>query len=408
MKALRVATGQPVAPWGDLPGALWVLDRPLCEVQERALADAGLELVDAPPVGEPFLVFSDRCWFTAELARRLRAGGPGRLWVQHEGWQTAMEALQELPSPGLYEIGVHPARAAADPWPQGFPALEPRALELGLKQQDMPGLHPALAFASRPVWSGAALVHQLDHWSHLLRLNLLALAARAEQAKLDWDRAPIWKKVGIALWFLLRVRPTSRWDVVAGLVEKGKGVSIHPTATVELSVVEEGAEIGPHAVVRGSWVGKGARVEEHSTMNLSVLGAGAKLGRYGMLNMCVVGPGAQVSWGNGYQATVVGREAFLAWGVTALDLSFGKHVKVEHRGQRADSGQHFLGVAIGHRAVVGHAARLNYGAAVPNDAFLIGPSDDLLRDWGDAPVGQPVRVGDGGRPQPVRRGGQPS
>lgn len=403
MKALRIATGQPIAPWGDLPGALRVLDQPLAQVQEAALRAAGHELVSAPPVGEVFLVFSDRCWFTAELLRRLVAAGTGRLRVAHQGWRDTMEALQDLPEPGLYEIGVHPARQSQEPFGRTFPTLPPLDVDLDLQAQNLPGLHPALQFASRPVYSSAALVHQLDHWSHLLRLNLLALGARAASAKLDWDRAPLWKKVLVALGFLLRVRPTSRWDVVAGFVEKGKRVQIHPTATVELSVVEDGAEIGPYAVVRGSWVGKGARVEEHTTMNLSVLGENAKLGRYGMLNMCVVGPGAQVSFGNGYQASLIGTDAFMAWGVTALDLSFGKHVRVEHRGQVVDSGQHFLGVAIGHRAIVGHAARLNYGAMVPNDAFLIGPSDDLLRGWGDAPVGEPVRVTNG-RPEPIRRG----
>lgn len=402
MKAFRIPTGRVLAPFGDPIGEARVLDRPLAQVQDAALAAAGLQRVDAPPAGEPFLVFTDRLWFTADLARRVAAAGPGRLQVAHPGWSEAYEGLQQLAAPGVYDIGVHPAAQSPD-LRGGFPALPERVVDLGLEEHKLENLHQAMAFAAdRPLLVGPALLHQIDHWSHLLRANLLALAARGAAAKQDWDQAPGWKKLLQFLGFLLKVRPTSRADVLAGLTEKGKRVRVHPTATVELCHLEDDVEIGPYAVVRGSWLGRGAKVEEFCSVNLAVLGEGAKLGRYGMLNLSVVYPGAFVSKGNGYQACVVGRDAFLAWGVTALDLSFGGHVQVEVEGQLVDSGQHFLGVCVGHRARVGHAVRLNYGATLPNEAFLVGPSHDLLRRWGDAPAGEILRV-EQGRAVPVKR-----
>ncbi len=386
MKAVRLPSPRLIAPFGDPVSEVRVLDRPLREAQEAALRAAGVELVERPPVGEPWLVFSARTWFTPELVRLLVSAGPGRLRVEHPDYGPAYEALQELDAPGLYELGLHPASQGA--LPERFPELEPRTVDLGLKSEQMEGVHPALRFAARPFPVSAALVHQIDHWAHVLRVNLLAMAARGLQAKLDFDRAPIWRRALEVLVFLLRNRPTSRWDVARGLCMLGKKVSIHPTATVEFSVLEDGVEVGPGAVVRASHLGVGAKVEEHAAVNLSVMGAGSKLSRFGMLNLSVLYPGASVSHGNGHQACVFGQDTFVGWGVTALDLSFGKPVKVERDGAWVDSGQHFLGVCLGHRARLAYGAVINAGVSVPNDALLMGEHDQLLKRWGDAPPDQ--------------------
>jgi len=393
MKAVRLPSARVLQPFGDPAREARVLDLPLREAQEAALKAAKIELVDRPPQGEPWLCFSERTWFTTGLLRRLIAAGPGRLRVDSADYAAAYEALQDLPSPGLYEIGLHPAGQGAPP--DRFPELPPVTVDLGLQAQEMPDVHPALAFASRPLPVSAALVHQVDHWTHVLRVNLLAMAARGLAAREDFERAPIWKKAAMVLAFLLRNRPTSRWDVLRGLCVLGKGVQIHPTASVELSVLEDGVEIGPNAVVRASHLGAGAKVEEHSTVNLSVLGARARLGRFGMINLSVVYPGASVSHANGYQACLIGQDAFLGWGITALDLSFGRHVKVEHEGAWVDSGQHFLGVAIGHRARLAYGAMMNAGTSVPNDAFLMGEHGAMLKRWGDAPTGEMCVVREG-------------
>jgi hypothetical protein len=79
--------------------------------------------------------------------------------------------------------------------------------------------------------------------------------------------------------------------------------------------------------------------------------------------------------------SLFGTDSFVAMTATGLDLSFGQPVRVEHQGERVSAGTHFLGVVIGHRARIGASVRMCYGAAVPNDAFLVAPSDDLLRHW---------------------------
>ena len=247
----------------------------------------------------------------------------------------------------------------------------------------------------RPMRLSGAMVHQVDHWTHILRINQLALAARAENARLAWEELGWLGRIAFVLRLLLRARSISKARILDVLSERRGKADIHPTAVVELCVIGDGVKIGPHAVVRASVLADGATVEEHATVNFSSVGEGATVGRYGMLNLSVLYPGAMTSCGGGFQASLFGRESFVAWGATILDLSFGKPVRVTHRGQRVDSGQHFLGAAVGHRAKIGNAVRLNYGLTVPNDAFLVAPSDDLIRDASAAGSGAVCRAEDG-------------
>jgi len=185
----------------------------------------------------------------------------------------------------------------------------------------------------------------------------------------------------------------------------GEDCKIHPTAVVEGCVLGDGVEIGPHAVVRFSVLKDRVHIEEHSTVLMSCLGEGSHVGRYGFCNLSTLYPGARISHGGGYQAGVFGRDCFLAWGATALDLSFGGHIKTCVDGQgpeRVSSGTHFLGVAIGHRARIGNAVRINHGMAIPNDALLIATGHDLLRHWSDAPVDQGPLISKNGRATPLR------
>lgn len=396
MKAICLPTQQRISPYGDLASEMPVLNQPLHQVQRRALLEAGVALVDEPPTDESYLVFSDRTWFTAELVRLLCAAGVGRLQVTHAGWWEATGALQALPSPGLYEMGVVAAGQA--------PTLQlpPRALDLSFTEMDPPRVHASMRHALRPLFSSAAMVHQIDHWSHIVRVNQLAIAGRAEAARLAFERAGFFRKVAMIASILWRAKSLRRDRIVDALTERPRGVNIHPTAVVELCVLGEDVEIGPHAVVRASIIGDGARIEEHATVNLSSIGNGANVGRFAMVNLSTLMDGAMVSCGGGYQCCVFGKDAFVAWGATILDLSFGRPVQVRSGGQRMDSGQHFLGAAVGHRARIGNAVRISYGVEVANDAFLVPPKSGLIRDASDAPAHEAACWTTGGGVKPIR------
>lgn len=372
-----------------------MLNRPLSQAQHEALVSAGLEPVTDAPADEAYLVYSDRTWFTAEAVRRLVAAGTGRLLVEDEAWWASTGALQDTPRPGLYELAVLPAGSP--------PSLQvpPVVVDFSFEDMEQPRIHPSMRHALRPLRASAAMAHQIDHWSHIVRVNQLAIGARAGEAKLAWERAGFFAKVAMVLGILWRARSIRKDRILRALSEVPKSADIHPTAVVELCVIGEGVEIGPHAVVRASVLGDGAKVEEHATVNLSAVGEGATAGRFSMVNLSTLYPGAMVSCGDGFQCCVFGRDSFVAWGSTILDLSFGRPIKVNHDGARADSGQHFLGAAVGHRARIGNAVRVTYGAEVPNDAFLIPPPEGLIRDASAAPPDTPAHWIPGGGVAPI-------
>lgn len=379
----------------DLPGASLILDQPLRIVQEQALEAAGYTLVETPPSDAPYLVFAEHLWFTRDLLHAIRTAGTGRLFIDDPAFLHQTRALQT--DAARPPIAVVPA-GGAPTW-EGLPDLP---IDLGLSDTPPMQLHPAFQHADKGVFrTGTKLVHAIEHWTHLLRVNLLALVARGAEGKKDFDESPWWRKLGMAiavLWKAGSLEPSKLGKAISRI---GKGAKIHPTAVVEACEIGEGAEIGPYAYVRASYIGKNAKVEPYARVLLAVVGEGARVGPTAMFNLGVLYPGAYVSAGGGYQMCIFGRDCFVAVGATFLDLSFGKTVRVVHNGARVDSETHFLGSAIGHRVKVGNGVRVSYGMAIPNDVFLVANADDLLREWPE-PITGPVMV-EQGRAVPVKR-----
>ena len=398
MKVLRIETGVPLAPWSDPVGETPVLDRSLRESQDDAIASAGCTLVVSAPPDEPYILLGDRLWFTAETLRRVVRGGPGRLVIDDPGFAAGMHALQRLGPDDSYELAHLPAGA-----PPTFDAVPTRLDDLGLHDGFMPPFNKHMQHALRPVRVGPAMAHHLDHWSHVVRVNQLALVAIGEEARFWWDTSGWLPRLWQVVKLLWRARRLTRRAVFHHLLPVSKDAQIHETAVVEASRVAPGAYIGPHAVVRGSVIGPGARIEDSATVNLSSVGAGCQVERFAMVNLCVLYPGACMSKADGFQASVLGRDAFVAQGATALDMSFGPPVRVEQGEEVVSSGQHFLGVALGHDVVVGNAVRLNYGVMVPEGAVLVAPSAGLIRDASAAAPGVPVRWQPGGHVAAVAR-----
>ena len=397
MNAFCVPTPTRIAPFGDPVSEIRVGAQTLAQAQAEALAEAGFTVLDDPPTTGPVLLFSDRTWFTPAILRILREVEHGRIQIEDEGWLMWLDETQDMPVPGVYELGM--SRDGVVPFAE-LPAV-PVSVEFTDLGLDAP--HPSMAHAyKRPFRVGAAMVQQVDHWSHIVRANHLCLAARMETARVDWESTGFFGRCLRVLGVLWRARSLNGWKIAAAMTERGKDVKVHPTAVVEFSVLQDGCDIGPHAVVRGSIIGAGAKVDAHANVNASIVDSGAKIGRFAFLNLCTVYPKAFVSSGDGFQASVFGRESFLAWGSTILDLSFGASIKIETDGPgspRVDSGHHFLGAAIGHRAVVGNGVKIRYGASVPNDGMIVD-SKMQLREWGPHEIDGPAVVVDG-RAEPM-------
>ena len=397
MKAFCARSDTRIAPFGDDVAETMIDGRTLAEVQASVLEAAGCTPVTDPPDGEAYLLYSDRTWFTAEAVRRLVRLGEGRFRANDESWCAWTGAQQSTPAPGVYELAV--VRG-----PPSFEDAAPIDVEMGLRDLDLNVRQRAFAKAGqRAVRVGPAMVHQVHHWTHIIRINQLSLLARAEEARLEWESAGWLKRAAIAIRLLWKLKTLNPRRIPGRLSEIAANASIHPTAVVEFSIIGDGCDIGPHAVVRGSVLADGVKVDSHGTVNASVLGVGAHVGRYGHVNLCSLYPGAMVSSGSGFQSSVFGRDSFMAWGSTVLDLSFGSSIKVEVDGpgsERVDTQEHFMGAAIGHDAKVGNGVKIGFGVAVPNDALLVD-GGEMLREWGDAPVGEAVAIRSG-KPEPIR------
>ncbi len=381
MKAFVVESGRRVSPWLDPAHACPILNRPLSAWTAQALDEAGLERVESPPTDEAYVLISDRTWLTGRTLRLfLASAAPGsRLRVEDPDWLALTLPLQRLDAAGVYEVGLVAAGGPPD-----FGTLAPLTVDLGFEVRETSAPHAALAHAMPERFPhGDAPVHQIDHWSHLLRVNLLAMGAELSAYKRRWEDANVLVKLWWALIVVSRIRSWNRWGVARAMNQVGRGCVIHPTAVVEGCRIGDGVEIGPGAIVRGSQIGDDVVIEEQAIVNLSVLGEGTRVGRRATSNLVVTFPRAFFGAANGYQATVFGRDSFAAWTVTVFDLSFGRAIKVFLDGERVSSGGWFLGAALGHRVRIGGKVDLGYGAEVPNDAFLVGDRDGVLTDWED-------------------------
>ncbi|MBM75726.1 MAG: hypothetical protein CMK59_10025 [Proteobacteria bacterium] len=375
MKAYRILRQKTIEPFRDSPLDVPILNEKLGAIQRAHLKEAGVEIVEHPPVGEPYLLISDAIWFTAELVRlflkECRDLRPGqRLYCDHDGWKDLMEPLQSV------EQGYDLAYVEGEP---SFENTELIAFDWGLTKTE-PNVHITMRDATKVLWGGPAVAHHIEHWSHILRVNQLAIANRAHQVQLLWKRSGIFGKMGMVFSFLWRVRSINKETVLKRIGSIDKSAKIHPTAVIEACDIGAGVEIGPYAVLRGSVIGDGVKIEEHATVNLSVVGKGAQIGRYATANLCLLYEESLISHGGGLQGCLFGRRSFGAIGVQILDLSFGKNVKVQKDGKWVDSGQRFLGAAVGHEAVLGNAVRVNYGVAIPNKTTIVASTDDLVRN----------------------------
>jgi acetyltransferase-like isoleucine patch superfamily enzyme len=396
MKAYRISTGRTITPFKDSVGDVRILDVPLREVQEEALKSAQYDLVDTPPKDEPFLLISDRVWCSVPLLERIREIR-GRIRITDPRWISSTHSLQEL-SDGAYDLAI--LDGGMEPTFVGVPLHD---FDAEIRNGDPLDLHPAIQHAARDVCLTPFSIHHIDHWSHIPRVNQLAILAQMELTRHRWKQSGLIGRLGMILGFLWKVRSFSRRTILRRIGSIGKNCTIHPTAVIEACTIGDNVEIGPNAVVRASVIGDGAKIDESTVVNLSVVGKEARVGRTAVFNLSILYPKAMFSNGDGMQGSVFGTSSFLAIGVVGLDISFGKEIQVEKEGEWVSSGMHFLGIAVGHRAILGNGVRLNYGVSVPNDAMLLGPRDDLYLDASQAPAGAPAILKNG-RATPIKKG----
>ncbi|MEO1271067.1 MAG: hypothetical protein AAFX99_23500, partial [Myxococcota bacterium] len=195
-----------------------------------------------------------------------------------------------------------------------------------------------IVFALRPAL-------RLRHWMHVLWANQTSLGLR-------------WREIGrprIALWGLLAILRTLSLDVsrILGKMNSiGPKCMIHPTAVIEASVLGPGCVIGPHARVQFSHLGKGVAIQGGGQAFFSVVGDHCMISQNCAVNFCTMLPMA-ASGQPVVQFSILGRKAITVVGGYLMDTHFTHNVKVFLEGELVDTGERFLGCALGHRVKIG-------------------------------------------------------
>jgi carbonic anhydrase/acetyltransferase-like protein (isoleucine patch superfamily) len=370
---LRRAAWEPaIFPLDEAAGAVLVGGLPLAALQDEAARGAGLvpaELdVTAPvalPAGTGAACAPDAVFSTATvraLQRAARAAPAGGIVQAAVAADTPLgRAARRLAPPdargGLLRLplwagalgGLTPT-LAADP-ADAFPAAKPVAVcdEDSALQVRVPphGRPPHMLEIPRVLALGGRLIH----WLHVLELSLAALETRRLELGLV-DRRGDGEKNRL-----------------------GKGVDIHPTATVIGSILDDGVRVEPHASVVGSFVGKDALVADHSVIHTCVIGDRCRTLVDTSLRRVVAMPGSTLS-NLGLSDVVIGGDVFLTTAVATFDQRPGEDAVVD--GQ--DTGRAFVGAAIGARCVLGTRALLRAGVALPPGLLVVArPGEAALK-----------------------------
>lgn len=369
-----------VAPWGEKPGELRVLGVPIRERQDRVLHALGIKVEadvspDEPRESSTLYLDDDvdvalgtlKAWFKvaesgAQLALAERPRRVGELEVEPQAWFRDGEVGSvELP-------GSSPVRALGVSWGQA--ARMVRVPPLGFSGKGkLPG----------PFGGDTELEWAIDvrtgvtvrHWVHLLRAQLAALGVE------------VWTRMLLRPWALGYTWLRFPFRRHTSLI--GRGCKIHPTATLEGCIVEDGVSVGAYSCLKGCWIGAGATVEDHVTSRLAVIGRNSHVANYSMFNLSVLGERSSVGHIGG-QACVIGRDSFVSTFATLQDLNLRGNVKVLMDGKLRDSGVPFLGVAVGNGVKLGSGVTIAPGRMVPNDV-RIWTGDAITRIPADLAAG---------------------
>lgn len=413
MKGFVVASGARIAPFecdvGDVPAGASTLRQAQLDALRGAGAMPITPLADDATVTGPALVVRDDVWVT----RRALAGfardcggrtAPARLCLPPGRALELTLPLQDVPLDGAgraaFDVAMVPAGAQATP--RALFSLEsdawvaPPAREVSLPMA-VPRyiLGAARDTMAWPLTSTLAL--RVRHWVHVLRMGHFA----PQVALLDRAAAT---PVLTALRCLPALRPGRAATLRAlprHLVFRGRGVVVHPTATVEASVLGDGVVVGAYAYVRNSVLGAGCQVEQRAHVNGCALGPRTFVSLNSSLSACT-SFGDTDACINGVQACVIGPRCALTSFARPLDLAPGGPVKVDDGGTLREVGELPCGAAFGPDVFLGADVVIAAGRAIPAGMKLVGdPSRVLSRVPADAAPGW--YAVEGGTARPVGR-----
>lgn len=392
MRAFIVRQAGDIAPFARPPDGCGLGGGTFASYRARTLARLKLAAEDRTTDDEvegPALLLGDDVWVTRRALRGFlataREGGLARFALPASRQVELFAPLQDLDVAGdgrsAFPIAWVPAgeRVRArhafalgdDRWV--CPPYREIALPVPLPHHLMGREAHDFTF---PLTTTIAL--RVRHWLHVLRAGHLApqveLIERAEN-----------QPVRSALRALRAARPTRAAFLRAAaprFVFKGRGVSVHPTATVEASVLGDGVSVGAYSYITGSVLGDGCTVEQRAHVEQSSLGPRTFVSKNSSLSAVVAFGDTDVCT-NGIQTCVVAERCGLTSFARPLDLVPGGQVRVLDDGEAREVGELPCGVAFGEGVFVGAGVTIAPGRVVPAGVRLVADPASVLRRVAD-------------------------
>lgn len=377
-------------PLGRPPAACALGLTTVGEQRDDALRRAGITDIvplddDEREIEGPAVVLTDEVWITRRAARGFvqtarRSPDAVRLCLPKSRQLELFLPLQDL--------DVDDAGRAAFPVafvPSSTRIAAGRALTLGPERWVEPPYKEILLSAPIPRYImgrdgeftfplTSTVVMRMRHWVHLLRASHLAPQVALLDRASDAPLGALWR----GLFALRPTRAALMQALKARFVYRGRRVVIHPTATVEASVLGDDVTIGPHAYVVGSVLGAGTYVEDRAHVNQSALGPRTFVSRNSSLSACLA-LGDTDACTNGIQACVIAERCGLTSFARPLDIVPGDEVRVLDGAELRKVGEMPCGVAFGPGVFVGADVQIAPGRAIPAGLRLLSPPAQSLR-----------------------------
>ena len=396
MKAYLWKTEKTISPFQDPVGDTLICNVALKDHQHRILESQGLEVAETKDpctlVDEEYLLIRDDLFFTRVALKRFlkkirEKGEPGAGAMESGPFTDFTGFMQDLRTVwdpetqtpvtvyGLYYCrGPLESARAVESLPPLIIEAEQKAFPI--KPGDF--LPSTVDVKFTPAFTNVILFH-VCHWTHIWLLNLLALGD-------ELIRAFTANKFKLVLR-ALSAFSLNRHKIASRFVIKGKGCDIHPTATVQASILGDRVTVGPYSVVQGSILGDDVKINEQSIIIGTVFGEGTSTCIRGCSKLCVAYP--RTSTGR-MQGCLIGRNVFMASLAYFFDVKLQGTIKVWHNGRMVDTGMNFLGGCVGHNAIIGPDCWIASGREVPNGAMIIkNPKEVIATIPPDLPSGDP-------------------
>ncbi len=386
MKVVIVRRGRTIAPFGCDVDACGLGAGTFASYRERVLRDEKVSVEEASVddgVTGPAIVWSDDVFVSKRALEGFASAAAGelsRLCLEPSRLLELFSPLQDVDThegKAGYDVGFVPAGQSlrikdvfalgAERW--RAPPYRQLDLEVPVPRHILGRESSTMVF---PVTS--TVVMRVRHWLHVLRAgHLMPQVALLERASSQPVRS--------ALRGLSALRPTRAGRMRAlrrAFSYRGRGTYVHPTATVEASVLGDDVTVGAHSYVTNSVLGDGCVIEQRAHVSGCSLGPRTFVSLNSSLSACVTF-GDTDACINGVQACVIAQGCALTSFARPLDLAVGGAVRVEDDGGLREVGELPCGVAFGPKVFVGADVVIAAGRAVPAGVRLYVNADRVLR-----------------------------